>query len=66
MKTKRFEKKLNINKKTISDLNNQSMNSVRGGLLYTHDECFSGTDCYQTQNPCDTRWKTCKICPAYP
>jgi len=32
MKTKKFSKKLTLNKKTIADLNNGEMKVVRGGI----------------------------------
>ena len=32
MKKKEFKKKLSLNKKTISSLNNDEMNSVKGGV----------------------------------
>jgi hypothetical protein len=35
MKTKRFDKKLAFNKKTIADLNNLEMNAVQGGTIIT-------------------------------
>lgn len=31
MKTKQFEKRLTLNKKTIADLSNEQMNHVKGG-----------------------------------
>jgi hypothetical protein len=41
MKTKRFDKKLVLNKTTIADLSNLEMNAVQGGttLLCTHFTC---------------------------
>jgi hypothetical protein len=35
MKTKRFEKKLVLNKKTISDLTPNQMNEIKGGITDT-------------------------------
>ena len=35
MKTKKFNKRLNLNKKTITDLNDSDMIKVKGGCYYT-------------------------------
>jgi hypothetical protein len=35
MKKKLFTKKLTLNKKTISNLNPDELNKVRGGMTYT-------------------------------
>jgi hypothetical protein len=56
MKTKRFEKKLSLNKVTLVNLVNHEMNSVRGQGTY-------GT-CAQTCGFCDTKMQTCRRCPA--
>jgi hypothetical protein len=62
MKTKKFKKKLQLNKKTVVDLNGPEMNGVHGGA-----ECDSiksscilthcGGTCAETA--CDTNCGTC-------
>lgn len=57
MKTKRFEKKLVLNKKIIANLNNQEMNAVQGGIDTTPTAwtaCNNGATC---RFPCVT-WQT--------
>ena len=43
MKTKKFSKKLELNKKTIANLNNEALNSVKGGRVTVTcpDECIT-------------------------
>jgi len=51
MKTKKFDKKLGLNKRTISQLNITAMNSARGGV----ESGPNYTDCdseRQSCNPC--------------
>ena len=52
MKTKKFDKKLVLNKKTIADLSGDVMDKVYGGFwsfpIYT--ECQ--TDCHHDSLPC--------------
>lgn len=36
MKTKKFSKKLKLNKKTIADLPGNEMKGARGGIPYSH------------------------------
>ena len=55
MKTKRFEKKLVLNKKTISHLAPREMR-VFGGA-------FTFGSCAFTCEPCDTELQTCFRCP---
>jgi len=52
MKTKKFSKKLTLNKKTIADLNNGEMKNVHGG----GDE----------QQPASYLLSGCMGCPTYP
>ena len=56
MKTKKFNKRLTLNKKTVSDLNDKEMKDLHGG---------AGTfgSCAYTCSPCDTRFQTCLPCP---
>jgi hypothetical protein len=56
MKTKSYLRKLTLNKRTVSDLDFLTMNSVRGkGTLMT---------CYYTCDPCETgNEHTCYRCP---
>jgi hypothetical protein len=55
MKTKKFEKKLTLNKKTVADLANSEMNKANGGglVLPTLRKCTYSceiTNC--DSNPC--------------
>ncbi len=57
MKPKRFNKKLFLNKKTISNLDNYQMDYVRGGL--TGPNCTQGDltcPCYETY-----AWEHCPL-----
>ena len=70
MKKVKFEGKLNLNKETIANLNNEQMNSVKGGQIYTSG-CSDGcgalrtwflctnanctADCTNNSNNCPTR-----------
>lgn len=56
MKTKRFDRKLNLNKKTVSNLAKGDMGGVKGGGA-TYNTC------YYTCESCDTRLNTCLPCP---
>ena len=57
MKKKTFMKKLSLNKVTVTNLENQAMDSVHGGI-YT-----MWKTCWQTCEPrCDTV-VTCEYCP---
>jgi natural product precursor len=55
MKTKKFHKKLVLNKKTISNLKDKEMRVVGGG--------FTIGSCAYTCPLCDTFLKTCFRCP---
>ena len=58
MKTKKLEKKLVLNKKTIADLINNEMKKVHGGVSV--DTCW--TDCRSrcaTDDCCGTLLKEC-------
>lgn len=50
MKPKRFNKKLYLNKETVTDLGNGEMIKLKGGGLCTDDDytCFFGPTCFQT------------------
>jgi hypothetical protein len=56
MKAKNFEKKLVLNKKTISHLESSELDGVRGG--------WTRNTCYYTCLPCDTALQTC-LCPVF-
>jgi hypothetical protein len=70
MKTKKFEKKLVLNKKTIVDLNSGMMGNVHGGEEPDHGwtvfpSCYLGpTDCPDCTAPsgCVTNCGTCATC----
>jgi natural product precursor len=53
MKTKKFDKKLTLNKKTIVDLKNEELNSVKGGQ-------------HSVVVPCGTMLSLCCMTPDYP
>ncbi len=66
MKTKKLEKKLTLNKKTIANLYHGQMRNVRGGGLLPSDPGFpcTGTEpgtetCADTCNTCFTFCVTC-------
>jgi len=40
MKTKRFDQKLNLNKKTVSRLNNEELKASKGGADTTPIKCM--------------------------
>jgi natural product precursor len=63
MKTKKFEEKLTLNKKTIADLNSSEMNGLKGGQIIP-DEMSR----YYTLCGCPTKWEYscftyCGSCP---
>jgi len=60
MKAKKFDKKLNLNKTTISDLTKTEMQSAKGGDSQWYPGCWSTYTCYIT--PCDTDL-SCILCP---
>ena len=74
MKTKKFRKKLALNKKTIADLNSGMMGNVAGGgdpvvhgQITECTSCYLGpTDCpdctQQTCVTCNTCYQTCVTC----
>jgi hypothetical protein len=63
MKTKRFHKKLVLNKKTIADLNGYMMGNVHGGIDITNSQtdscCLVHTDCPDCTQTCLTNCNTC-------
>ncbi len=59
MKLKKFKKKLNLNKKTIADLNINEMKEINGGLDDPVSRWVSG--CCPTSGLC-TGFPDCKIC----
>jgi natural product precursor len=64
MKTKKYRKKLILNKKTIADLNNKKMNAVLGGGIETKkgDTC-PWTCPYQYCFPYKTETTCIQCCP---
>jgi len=72
MKTKKFAKKLEMNKRTIANLNSTDMSMLRGGSKFTntcdteHDlSCGDAScqpDCWTSNNPratCETNEEWC-------
>ena len=56
MKSKKFRKKLSLNKKTVADLNTGAMKRVRGGDYSVQPPCF---------DPGPTGDVTCATCLTY-
>lgn len=54
MKTKTIIKKLSLNKKTVSSLDNQGLNAIKGGTLPTEMYCKTTRD-----YPCPTDYVLC-------
>lgn len=50
MKTKKFERKLSLNKNTIADLSNDEKQSIRGGLLPSDPRVCPCTATWQYTN----------------
>ena len=51
MKTKKLSKKLRLNKKTVTNLNNYEMSLLKGGLKWESDiptECCATPQCTQS------------------
>ena len=57
MKTKSFSKKLTLNKQTVTNLREQQMDKIKGGLDSKHASCFE--TCFVYTNPC---WSCPVIC----
>jgi hypothetical protein len=57
MKTRKFEKKLSLNKKTVSNLNGKAMGEVQGGATFIN--CPTGLTYCRTD--CVTN---CPLCPS--
>lgn len=60
MKLKKFRKKLNLNKKTIADLNHNAMKEINGGIKYPRS--FRISDCCPTSGLCTGSPYPCNIC----
>ncbi len=59
MKTKKFNKKLTLNKKTVVNLDSSNMNGVQGGIVETYYTCPTNL------THCRTRCATyCPLCPS--
>jgi hypothetical protein len=59
MKSKKFEKKLALNKKTIVNLNNGQLGHVKGGCVDTYPSCP-----FTISDDCVTlRFTGCAVCP---
>ncbi len=61
MKTRKFIKKLHLNKKTVADLNNGEMKGAYGGKECSARPCFETESCTQETN-CGTCPITCGTC----
>jgi len=55
MKKVKFEGKLNLNKETVSKLNDAQMESIKGGYLWT----LFGPSCRSTCNACPPNTMQC-------
>jgi len=69
MKTKKFNKKLELSKRTIANLNTSKMSNIRGGAIYASEndpEACAGTadtycgDCRSWEVPCAT-FQVCSV-----
>jgi natural product precursor len=58
MKTKTFSKKLTLNKQTVTNLEEQQLDKIKGGLDSIHASCF--LSCAET---CNVRTYPCWSCP---
>ena len=56
--TKKFNKKLNLNKTTVSDLNTQAMQGINGGRPQSI-EWTDCTECPLETRPCNTTMLEC-------
>jgi len=62
MKTKKFDKKLSLNKKTVSNLSSNQMKSAYGGYE-TFERTYCRTDCATNcVTMCSACVMTCLIC----
>ena len=50
MKTKSFSKKLALNKQTVTNLEEQQLDKIKGGLDSIHASCFA--TCLVQTRPC--------------
>jgi len=56
MKTKKFNKKLTLNKKTLVNLSINDMDGAKGGAEYTSPfYCISNLICSEIPEKCETR-----------
>jgi len=62
MKSKKFEKKLSLNKKTIADLNSSEMNWLKGGQAEPTKSC-DYTLCGCCTKPEHSCFTYCGSCP---
>ncbi len=71
MKTKKFSKRMTLNKTTVSNLENRTMNNVKGGAPSLGDWCDTWvegscpTECYSVNPPAfcqDLSFCTCVYC----
>ena len=61
MKSKSFNKKLSLNKKTVANINESHMNNVKGGeTTLTCGACKTIVSCWETQ--CKTCITLCEAC----
>lgn len=63
MKTRKLNKKLELKKTTVSDLNSNQMNAVKGGLTWTDPRaCKTKGECSIYQSELYTCPATCPKC----
>ncbi len=60
MKTKKLNKKLSLNKKTVSNLNHNELKLARGGVLTTDWRDTCAQTCENTCD-CETNYAFCNI-----
>ena len=69
MRKKQLKKRLTINKVTVSQLNNMTMNDLRGGLSGFETNCGytnCGYGCFSLPDECNTRDISCYYCGPVP
>ena len=64
MKTKKIEKKLTLNKKTIANLNYGQLGNVKAGGVIPSDPAFACLPTFEctVPNTCDTCFTECVTC----
>ena len=59
MKKEKFQKKLNINKKTVTNLSEENLGALRGGISGGNDSCYCPKTRYPVTNCGDSQVTPC-------